>query len=305
MLPKISSVVLYSRVANESVVYTIYNLIDFLLTQSIKVYIESKTAKSLELSNLTRREHCSIVSFKELITKSTTPDLFIVIGGDGSMLGASREIHHLDIPVLGINKGHLGFLTDITPADCKTTLSEILNGNYLLESRFFLATRVLLNNKEVECSIAINEAVIQTAKTAHMIDFSIYINDIFMYSQKADGLIISTPTGSTAYNLSAGGPIIEPTLDLISLVPMFPHSMNCRPFITSAQNTIKVKFNNQDNVPEPISVACDGQVIMDATDRCEIKISKSPQKLTICHHPNYDYYKTLRSKLGFASKLVN
>ncbi len=293
MAKQIKSVIVQSRLANDKHIHTVIEVIKFLQSIGVDVYCEEMTAAKLNLN-------IPAVTFMEMSQKA---DLAIVVGGDGSMLGASREIAMSGIPVIGINRGHLGFLTDLHPHDLTKDLQKVINGEYFFESRFLISTEVLRNNRITNRSLALNEAVIQGAKTAHMIDFSIYVNDAFMYSQKADGLIISTPTGSTAYNLSAGGPIVEPSLDVISLVPMFPHSMNCRPFLLKAESVIRISFAPRIE-PENITVTCDGQIIMETTDTSQIVMRKSPHVLTICHPFSYDYFASLRAKLGFASKLV-
>jgi NAD+ kinase len=299
---KINAVVICCHVDSASNRATIDELISFLNINNIKVFLE-KTAYNIcntpfapidfDVNNV-----ININSVKQI-----DADLFVVIGGDGSMLGTCRDIAKHNIPVIGINKGHLGFLTDLDPENFKENLTKVINSEYTLEQRFFLKTSVLQHNKIIHQSLALNEAVVHSEKSAHMIDFSIYVSDAFMYSQKADGIIISTPTGSTAYNLSAGGPIIEPSLDVISVVPMFPHSMNCRPFIVGAQNVIKIAFAEE--LDEDIIVSCDGQIVMEANRDCVIEIQKCPISLCICHPHSYDYYKVLRSKLGFASKFIN
>jgi NAD+ kinase len=294
MQKKINTVIVHSRVSNENVASTLIDLISYLQELGITVLSEEYTAAKLNLK-------VPAVTFMEMSGKA---DLVIVVGGDGSMLGAAREIALSGIPVLGINRGHLGFLTDFKPSDIRASLKEFLDGNYFTEERFLLETEIHNNGKGKEKSLALNETVIHSVKTAHMMDFSIYVNDNFMYSQKADGLIVSTPTGSTAYNLSAGGPIIEPSLNVVSLVPMFPQSMNCRPFLVRADSKIKISFHSCRS-PEAILVNCDGQVNMEATECSEIIITKSPKILTVCHPHSYDYFEVLRSKLGFATKIVN
>lgn len=291
---QIKSVVLHARVVNESVIQTLRELVEFLHKLNVTVYCEEYTAKNYYPT-------LPSLNFSEMANKA---DLAIVLGGDGSMLGVAREISMSETSVLGINKGHLGFLTDLKPQNLKESLRDIICGEYFFEERFLLQTEIYINNTLQQQSLALNEAVIHCVKTAHMIDFSIFVNDKFMYSQKADGLIISTPTGSTAYNLSAGGPIIEPSLNIISLVPMFPQSMNCRPLLLRADSEIKILFATKCNAAEAITVTCDGQIIMDATENCEIIIKKSPKSLKICHPYSYDYFETLRSKLGFATKIV-
>lgn len=292
MSEEIKSVIIYSRINDESVVFTLIEIVNFLVDQKINVILEKSTNAKLGLELPT-------LSFNEM---TGTADLMIIVGGDGSMISAGRKITDVGIPVLGINRGHLGFLTDLSPKNIRRALYSILKGEYVLEERFLLSTTI--KGPKCQQALALNEAVIHGVKTAHMIDFSIFVNNKFMYSQKADGLIVSTPTGSTAYNLSAGGPIIEPSLNVLSLVPMFPHSMNLRPCILSGDSSIKVSFRNR-LTPEKITVSCDGQIIMNADDRCEICIEKHKVPIRICHPHTYDYFKVLRSKLGFGTKLVD
>ena len=201
------------------------------------------------------------------------------------------------------NRGHLGFLTDINPHELRYKIIPVLNGEYTLEERFMLAVYVEEHGKQIGSGLALNEIVIHGDQTAHMMNFTIAVNDSVMYSQKADGFIISTPTGSTAYNLSAGGPIIEPSLDVICLVPMFPQSLNCRPLIFRADCNIAMTFNLTRN-PENISVSCDGQVHIEARETSKVVIKKSPLILKICHPLSYDYFETLRSKLDFGAKIL-
>ena len=292
MSKEIKSVIIYSRINDESVVFTLIDLVNFLVEQKINVIIEQSTNDKLRLSMPT-------LKFADMKDQA---DLMIIVGGDGSMISAGRKIAMVGVPVLGINRGHLGFLTDLAPKDIRKALYSILKGEYVLEERFLLSTTI--KGPKCQHALALNEAVIHGVKTAHMIDFSIFVNNKFMYSQKADGLIVSTPTGSTAYNLSAGGPIIEPSLNVLSLVPMFPHSMNLRPCILSGDSNIKICFRSR-ITPEEITVSCDGQIIMTADDRCEICIEKNEVPIKICHPHTYDYFKVLRSKLGFGSKLVD
>lgn len=291
MNSEIRTVAIYSLIRDESVAFTIMNLVRFLEGNGIGVAIEAATANRL-------RFDLPALSFAEMGGKA---ELIIVVGGDGTMISAGREIASAGVPVLGINRGHLGFLTDLAPKDIRRELYNILKGEYVVEERFLLSAQI--NSPIGDKALALNEVVIHGVKTAHMIDFSILVDNRFMYSQKADGLIISTPTGSTAYNLSAGGPIIEPSLNALSLVPMFPQSMNLRPIILNGDSVIKVFFSNKLNAEE-ITVSCDGQIIMRANDHCEITIRKHETPIRVCHPHSYDYFKVLRAKLGFGTKLV-
>ncbi len=293
MSKKIRTVAIVSRNANENVNTTIIELIALLKENNVKVYVTLNAEHSL-------RTVLPIIPTEKI---KNTIDLIIVVGGDGSMLGASRDLAETGVPTLGINRGHLGFLTDINPSNLKEQIIPILNGDYSIEERFLLETEIYENNDLTNKGLALNEVVIHGKQTAHMMDFSITVNDSVMYSQKADGFIISTPTGSTAYNLSAGGPIIEPSLNVICLLPMFPQSLNCRPLIFRADCQIKINFKKKID-KEEINVTCDGQIHLTANENNEIVIKKSPIILKICHPKSYDYFMTLRSKLNFGSNLI-
>lgn len=234
----------------------------------------------------------------EIVEIDQQPDLLIVVGGDGSLLQASHMAVAKDIPVLGINRGHLGFLTDIYPDELEK-IKAVVSGHYQSEKRFLLQTQVRENKKLISQSVALNEMVLLPGDMAQMIKFEIYINDNFVCSQRADGLIATTPTGSTAYALSGGGPILHPELDAIALVPMFPHKISSRPIVVDDNSFIDILITSKKTTPH---ISCDGQervsVPLDAT----IHIQKYDKKLTLIHPSDYDYYQTLREKLGWEAR---
>ncbi|XOD69786.1 MAG: NAD(+) kinase [Sodalis sp. (in: enterobacteria)] len=227
-------------------------------------------------------------------------DLAIVVGGDGNMLGAARILARYDIKVIGINRGNLGFLTDIDPGSVLTQLSDILAGHFRSEKRFLLEAQVCRNNISICLGYAINEVVLYLGKVAHMIEFEVYIDDAFAFSQRSDGLIIATPTGSTAYSLSAGGPILTPVLDAIALVPMFPHTLSSRALVINGGSTIRLKFSQ---LTRDLEISCDGQVILPIQDGEEVFIFRCNYYLDLIHPNNYDYFNTLSTKLGWSKKL--
>ena len=158
-------------------------------------------------------------------------DLVIVVGGDGCLLGAARQLVRHNTPILGVNRGQLGFLTDILPIELEQQLEAIFKGQYSIEQRFLLDGALTRNGGMIASGDALNDVVLHAGKAVQMINFELYINGEFVYSQKSDGLIVATPTGSTAYSMSAGGPIMHPSLDAIVIVPMFPHTLNSRPLV--------------------------------------------------------------------------
>lgn len=236
-----------------------------------------------------------------LATIGESADLAIVIGGDGNMLGAARVLSQFDISVVGINRGNLGFLTDIDPDNIVPELDFLFNDDYVLEERFLLEIEVYREGKIQSNNLAMNEAILHHSNVANMIEFEVYIDEQFVFSQRADGLIISTPTGSTAYSMSAGGPIVTPKLSALTLVPMFPHSLTSRPLLVDADSciTLIAVTRNHDHC----QVSCDGHGILAVQPGDQVRIKKAPHTLSLVHPPTYDYYRVLRNKLGWGSKL--
>jgi NAD+ kinase len=267
-------------------------LLEELSQRNCKILVEERIKDSIDDKSL---ELCSM---KEIGERA---DLAIVVGGDGYMLGAARVLAGFPIDVIGINRGNLGFLTDINPEDITRQLERIFAGNFRREERFLLEAEVLSNNMVKSTHVAINEIVLHHSKVAHMMEFELYVGDDFVFSQRSDGLIIATPTGSTAYSLSGGGPILVPSLDAITLVPMFPHSLSSRPIVVDANSalTLKISDKNADNV----QISCDSHVVISISPGDEIRIKKCPNLLSLVHPPEYSYFNVLRTKLNWGSKL--
>lgn len=239
--------------------------------------------------------------FNHLPKLGELADLAIVVGGDGNMLGAARVLSRFDISVIGVNRGNLGFLTDLDPDNFKEPLTEVLNGEFIKEERFLLESEVHRHGQLKSHNSAFNEVVLHPGQVAHMIEFEVYIDDSFAFSQRSDGLIISTPTGSTAYSLSGGGPILSPNLNAISIVPMFPHTLSSRPLVVEGGRHIKLLVSPDNR--SSLEVSCDGQVSLPVSPGDEVHIFQSPGKLQLIHPKDYIYYHVLRNKLGWSSKL--
>ncbi len=230
-------------------------------------------------------------------------DLVIVVGGDGSLLSAARTLAKYATPVLGVNRGRLGFLTDITPDEIAQQVPPVLDGHYEKEQRFLLDADVSRGGRVVGRADALNDVVVNSGTSAQMIEFELYINDIFVYRQRADGLIVSTPTGSTAYSLSGGGPIMHPTLDAIVLVPMFPHALSSRPIVVEGSSEIRIDILERNRIHPPVT--CDGQVNMTARPGDSVHIAKKPDRLTLLHPVGHSFYASCRDKLRWGNALVN
>jgi NAD+ kinase len=227
-------------------------------------------------------------------------DLVIVVGGDGSLLGAARSLATSNVPVLGVNRGNLGFLTDISPDDFEKQVSDVLEGRYVVDKRFLLDVIVKRGGSPIAEATALNDTVLHPGKATRMIEFELWIEGQYVYTQRSDGLIVSTPTGSTAYALSAGGPLMHPKLDALVLVPMFPHTLSSRPIVVEGNSELKLVISeNNETYP---SISCDGQTSITLAPGDTITIHKKPQKLRLLHPLDYDFYGTCRTKLGWSSK---
>lgn len=274
-----------------SALTTHHVLYRWLRDKGYQVIIEQQIAQDLHLSEAATGTLAEI---------GLQADLAVVVGGDGNMLGAARILSRYDIKVIGINRGNLGFLTDLDPDNALQQLSDVLEGHYIIENRFLLEAQVCQHDTPTRLSTAINEVVLHPGKIAHMIEFEVYIDEMFAFSQRSDGLIISTPTGSTAYSLSAGGPILTPTLDAITLVPMFPHTLSARPLVINSNSTIRLRFSH---MRSDLEISCDSQIAMPIQEHENVLIRRSDYHLTLIHPKDYSYFNTLSSKLGWSKKL--
>jgi NAD+ kinase len=273
---------------------TLQRVIRYLQNRGVEIVLEQHTAAELGDTKLVIADYDSI---------GKGCDLVIVIGGDGTLLGAGRALAKYKVPVLGIHRGRLGFLTDITPDNIEAKLDEVFNGKYTEAKRFLLETSVKRQGALIGDGDALNDVVIHPGRFVRMIEFELYIDDQFVYSQRSDGLIISTPTGSTAYALSGGGPIMHPKLDAIVIVPMNPHTLSSRPIVVDGNSKLKILIGGQNSTfPH---VTCDGQHHVVTNPGDEILVQKKSQNLHLIHPLNHDFYESCRSKLGWGSHLGN
>ena len=225
-------------------------------------------------------------------------DLVIVVGGDGTILNAVRSLAHANVPLLGINVGRLGFLADISPEDLEDSLNAMLNGLHHEEQRILLEMQVYRDNQLIFEADAFNDVVVHIRDVARMIEFETRINDEFVNHQRADGIVISTPTGSTAYALSAGGPILHATLDAITLVPISPHTLSSRPLVVNDNSQIDILICS---TKEGIAQAtCDGHLSTDVHVGDHIKVRRKAKKITLLHPEKHNYFEILRAKLHWS-----
>ncbi|WP_426107244.1 NAD kinase [Massilia sp. TSP1-1-2] len=217
----------------------------------------------------------------------------IVMGGDGTMLGIARKLAPFDVPLIGINQGRLGFMTDIPIERMIPALAEILNGNANSERRTLLEGRVMRSGEQIASGLAVNDVVVARGAGAGMAELMVTVDGNFMYNQRSDGLIISTPTGSTAYALSAGGPLLHPSLNGVVLVPIAPHALSNRPIVVPDSSEIVIEIVSGRDV----SVNFDMQTFASLLHGDRIVISRSPNHITFLHPQGWSYYDTLREKL--------
>ncbi len=281
---------LIGRPGSDEVVQTLRHAITFLQSRGCNIILDA------DIEQLLGR-HGLQVGDRKILGESA--DLVVVVGGDGCLLGAARALSRYGTPVVGVNRGHLGFLTDIMPGELERQLGAILDGHYETEKRFLLDAEVRREQHPVGGGSALNDVVIRAGDSVHMVEFELWIEGRFVYNQRSDGLIIATPTGSTAYALSGGGPIMHPKLDAIVLVPMHPHALSSRPLVVDGNSEIKLVIRSGHNSP---LVSCDGQAGVRAQAGDVIYVRKRAQKLTLLHPHDHDFYEACRSKLGWSSK---
>ncbi len=286
---KFNTIGIITKPEVESARQTLQSLCDFLKNKNCNVILDEQTPDIIN--------NCD---FKKASRKTIGKqcDLAIVIGGDGTILNAVRSLAHAHVPLLGINVGRLGFLADISPEKLETSLNEILNGSYREEQRFLLEMQVFRDNKLIFEGDAFNDVVVHIRDVARMIEFETRINDEFVNHQRADGIVVSTPTGSTAYALSSGGPILHATLDAITLVPISPHTLSSRPLVVHADSQINILICN---TKEGIAQAtCDGHLSTDVHVGDHIRVKRKQDKITLLHPKQYSYFEILRAKVHWS-----
>jgi NAD+ kinase len=221
-------------------------------------------------------------------------DLVVAIGGDGTLLHAARHVAERGVPLLGINRGRLGFLTDISPEHMFDAIDTILAGNYLEEKRLMLNAQIAAGNARL---VALNDVVLQKGETGRMLDFVTTVDGSYVNTHRGDGLIVATPTGSTAYALSCGGPIIQPNVDALVMVPICPHTLSDRPLVLKLTSSIQVRVET--DAGSPAHVVCDGEPLGRIGSGEVLRIGLADRTVTLLHPRDYNYYELLRSKLNW------
>jgi NAD+ kinase len=252
------------------------------LTQAGRqVLVEAETARHTGVSEYPTADFASI---------GKSADLAIVMGGDGTMLGAARHLAPFSVPVVGINHGRLGFITDIPVHDANAALTDLLQGRFDTEGR---------GQQEMYAATALNDVVLNRAGRGGMIEVRVEVNDTFMYTQRADGLIVATPTGSTAYALSAAGPILHPSVSAMLLVPVAPQTLSNRPIVIPADSVLNMTLSSMSRVELGASVHFDMQTWSDLTAGDRIVVRRAPHTIRFLHPTGYSFFSTLRRKLDW------
>ncbi|MGZ4959091.1 MAG: NAD(+) kinase [Methylomonas sp.] len=268
---------------------TLTELYRFLSNRGHVVMVDRKSAELIDDANIKGvhierlPEHC---------------DLIIAVGGDGTFLTAARAVSDFEVPLLGVNLGRLGFLTDISPEQLPSRLNEILAGRYKTEQRHLLQAAIIRDGEIIHRQTAVNEVVVHRWVTPSMIEIVTSIDGVYLNTQRSDGLIVATPTGSTAYSLSAGGPILHPALNALVLVPLNPHMLSNRPIVIDDNVEIEIRFSQTKQINA--LVTCDHLEIPDVRINDKIVIKKTPKPIKILHPEDHDYFHILRSKLNWS-----
>ncbi|HET7203449.1 MAG TPA: NAD(+)/NADH kinase [Steroidobacteraceae bacterium] len=221
-------------------------------------------------------------------------DLVVAVGGDGTMLHAARMAALADVPVLGVNRGRLGFLADVGPEKMIESVDDALAGRCHAERRMLLAAHLHAGGHSVD-ALGLNDVVVTKRETGRTVDVRTWVNGAYVNTHGGDGFIVATPTGSTAYALSCGGPIVHPSLDAVVLVPVSPHTLSDRPIVVPAGSVIEIELS--DRFDTRAQVACDGHVLCDLEPGVRLRIERAKVTATLLHPPGHDYYRILRSKL--------
>ncbi len=274
------------------------NPVDEAAVETVAVAVEHLCSRNLDVTVSDQLPAPAAPAKQAVIGDAELPagaDLVIAVGGDGTMLYAARYASAYEVPVLGINRGRLGFLADIRPEEITEGVDAVLNGDYHEESRMLLHADILRDNKVLHSGIALNDIVIKRCETARMLEYRTAVDGRYVNTHGADGFIASSPTGSTAYALSVGGPILEPHLDAIVLAPICPHTLADRPIVISGRSTTDVQLVK--NHGAEADVSGDGELIGAMSVGDTLRITAAEHSVKLIHPPGYDYYEILRNKL--------
>jgi NAD+ kinase len=294
----LKTVALIGRQESPEVADSIVALAGFFRSEGVRVLVETETA--IQTEQLGGKTALAGADCADCGRIGTEADLVVVVGGDGTMLHAARQLARYDRPLVGINQGRLGFMTDIARSDMLDAMAQLMQGAFIQEERLLLNTEVVFGGASAswqpQANVAFNDVVIDKGATGRMIEFELRVDDEFIYSARADGLIVCTPTGSTAYALSANGPILHPKLGGIALVPLCPHALSNRPITLPDTARIEVRLVQGANARAHF----DGQETVDLMPGDAVRLVRSPHRVRLLHPPGYSYFAMLRQKLHWS-----
>ncbi len=282
-----TTIALIGKHKNPEIAVPLLNLAEYLTKKNYSVLLDHLTASQVN------NDKYPALSLEEIGKQA---DLAVVIGGDGTMLNIARMLVPYDVPLIGINQGRLGFLTDLSADTMFETLDEILAGHYTTERRMLLYAEVIRSGKSVFGSLALNDVVLYRGMSSGMIEFEVKVDSEYVNTLRSDGLIVTTPTGSTAYALSSGGPILHPGLELIALVPVCPHTLSNRPIVIGPEASVEIQMHSSANV----RINCDSHSCCDLEQTDSIVVRRFPKTVRLLHSINHSYYRMLREKLGWS-----
>ncbi|HOW76952.1 MAG TPA: NAD(+) kinase [Candidatus Competibacteraceae bacterium] len=285
-VPVFHTIGLIGKFGESNVAGALHQIAAHLLRRQLRVLLDESTARLIPGNTLE-------AASREAIGEQC--DLAIVMGGDGTLLNAARSLVDYEVPILGINLGRLGFLADVSPGELPHRLDEVLNGEFREARRALLHAQVLHGGQVTGEADALNDVVVHKREVARMIEVDTFVDGRFLNAYHADGLIISTPTGSTAYALAGGGPILHPGLEAVVLVPICPHTLTHRPIVVKADSVIEVVLNAATTTQTQIT--CDGQISLSIEPGDRLMIRKKERQVRLLHPVNHDYFKLLRAKL--------
>jgi NAD+ kinase len=283
MTPEFRRVVLLGRHTDSRVAAPMQALADHLTKTGYDVLAADTLGLDFQAQRLPEADLCAAA------------DLAIAIGGDGTILYASRLARDTGTPILGVNRGRLGFLADITPDEMIASVDQVLAGNYQRDSRLLLEARLTSAEGGQLVELGLNDVVVQRVAKGGMVDFSTHVAGVYVNTHSGDGLIVATPTGSTAYALSCGGPILEPHIEAVALVPICPHTLTDRPIVVPASQAIDIHLLQREGAQAEVTV--DGTHLGPLRPGDALSIAASDKRITMLHPPGHDFYGILRSKL--------
>jgi len=289
-MPAFKTIALIGRYNSHDIAAALATMGDFLRKHGCEVLVEKETAASSGISSF------PVASYEDIGAKA---DLVVVQGGDGSILNAARHLAMHGVPLVGVNQGRLGFMTDIASGSMLESMSQILAGRHVIEERTMLAAEVHRDGEAVFSTLALNDVVVNKGAVGRLIEFLVNIDGEFVYDLRADGLIVATPTGSTAYSLSSAGPILQPSVPGFALVPICPHTLSNRPIMVSDRVVIEIILKRSIDA----RLHFDGQLQRDLQEGDRVVIRRAEHTVSFVHPPGYSYYAMLREKLHWSEVL--